>query len=149
VYAWGPIEDEGDRDVIYAGTGNDFVESGGGDDEVHAGTGDDIVFGDPGDDWIEGGDGDDILDGDNSFVYTSADQQGSDYIDGGSGNDEIWGEGGGRARVRSIKLTLAPMRQRLTMACPGDVYHITSGGNEKKAVIRDTYVRRTSSQYLC
>lgn len=37
-------DDEGDRDVIYAGTGNDYVDSRGGDDEVHAGTGDDIVF---------------------------------------------------------------------------------------------------------
>jgi Ca2+-binding RTX toxin-like protein/GH24 family phage-related lysozyme (muramidase) len=94
VYFLEQLEYEGERDVIYAGTGNDFVDSGGGDDEVHAGTGNDTVFGQGGDDYIEGGDGDDVLNGDNSIAALSADKHGSDYIYGGSGNDSIYGEGG-------------------------------------------------------
>ncbi len=90
----GQYDYEGDYDVIYAGTGNDYVESGGGDDEVHAGTGNDTVFGDAGDDWIDGGDGDDVLNGDNDISRLSADKHGRDYIGGGSGNDSIFGEGG-------------------------------------------------------
>jgi Ca2+-binding RTX toxin-like protein len=89
-----PVEDEGDYDVIHAGTGDDFVDSGGGDDEVHAGPGNDTVFGDAGDDFIEGGDGDDTLGGDNNVSVLPVDQHGSDCIDGGAGNDTIWGYGG-------------------------------------------------------
>ena len=82
----------GDDDVIYAGTGNDFVSAGGGDDEVYGGTGNDTIFGEAGNDFIEGGDGNDVLIGDNASLPTSL--QGDDYIDGGDGNDYIVDQGG-------------------------------------------------------
>jgi len=83
----------GKDDVIYAGTGNDFVNAGGGDDEVYGGTGNDTIFGEAGYDFIEGGNGDDILIGDNGNLL-SASLSGGDYIDGGAGNDSIWGDAG-------------------------------------------------------
>jgi len=82
----------GSDDVIYAGTGNDFVSAGGGDDEVYGGAGNDTIFGDAGNDFIEGGTGDDVLIGDNQ--YLPLELHGADYIDGGDGDDYIEGQGG-------------------------------------------------------
>jgi len=111
---------EGDDDVIYAGTGNDFVSAGGGDDEVYgeAGNdtlvghgGNDMLFGDTGNDTIYGGDGDDYLDGmagqDSLYggagadvIYGGADNDsldgytGDDYLDGEAGDDTLIGAAG-------------------------------------------------------
>jgi len=78
---------EGD-DVIYAGTGSDYVDGGYGDDEIYGGADNDIIFGSAGDDFIEGGTGEDILIGDDAVI------SGNDYIDGGDGNDYIEGQRG-------------------------------------------------------
>jgi Ca2+-binding RTX toxin-like protein len=36
---------EGGDDVIYGGSGNDYIDGGGGDDEIYGGTGNDTIFG--------------------------------------------------------------------------------------------------------
>jgi len=60
LYSYDMNAPSGDADVIYAGTGNDYVDAGGGDDEIYGGTGNDTLFGEAGYDFIDGGDGDDI-----------------------------------------------------------------------------------------
>ncbi len=82
------------NDVIYTGTGNDYVIAGGGDDEIYAGTDNDTVFGEGGNDFIEGGAGNDVLGGDNAPDFLAFSEHGNDYIDGGAGDDKIRGGGG-------------------------------------------------------
>ncbi|MEN6374581.1 MAG: calcium-binding protein [Smithella sp.] len=82
----------GNDDVIYGGTGNDYIDGVGGDDEIYGGDNDDILFGSAGNDVIEGGAGDDAIKGDGCNVPVEL--QGDDYIDGGTGNDLIWGNSG-------------------------------------------------------
>jgi Ca2+-binding RTX toxin-like protein len=83
---------DGGADVIYAGTGNDYVTGGRGDDEIYGGDGNDSLFGYAGHDFIEGGEGNDAIKGD-AFTVPIADQ-GDDYIDGGGGDDKVWGNYG-------------------------------------------------------
>jgi Ca2+-binding RTX toxin-like protein len=93
LYSYDMNAPSGDADVIYAGTGNDYVDAGGGDDEIYGGTGNDTLFGEAGYDFIDGGDGDDILIGDNGDLLADS-LSGGDYIDGGAGHDEIDGNAG-------------------------------------------------------
>ena len=82
----------GNDDVIYGGTGNDYIDGVGGDDEIYGGDNDDILLGSAGNDFIEGGAGNDAIKGDGFNVPVEL--QGDDYIDGGTGNDLIWGNSG-------------------------------------------------------
>ncbi len=82
----------GDDDVIYGGTGNDYIDGVGGDDEIYGGDNDDILLGSAGNDFIDGGAGNDAIKGDGFNVPVEL--QGDDYIDGGNGNDLIWGNSG-------------------------------------------------------
>jgi Ca2+-binding RTX toxin-like protein len=93
LYSYDMNAPSGDADVIYAGTGNDYVDAGGGDDEIYGGEGNDTLFGEAGYDFIEGGTGDDILIGDNGELLADS-LSGGDYIDGGAGHDEIDGNAG-------------------------------------------------------
>jgi lysophospholipase L1-like esterase len=70
--------------TVYAGPGNDYVETGSGADYVDAGDGDDTVYAGSGDDQVLGGAGNDTLYG--GF--------GADAIDGGAGTD-YWRGGPG------------------------------------------------------
>ncbi len=79
------------NDVIYGGTGNDWIFAQGGNDFVDAGADDDVVFGDGGNDIILGRSGNDVLSGDNPA--TPSDMHGKDYLDGGDGNDTLFGGG--------------------------------------------------------
>jgi Ca2+-binding RTX toxin-like protein len=103
-------------DRIYAGPGNNFVESGAGNDVVDGGDGQDHLYGDSGNDsikgdsgndWLSGGDGDDTLDG----------GQGTDSLYGGShdgfqsqedlGNDTyLFGKGDGIDTIRDTDSTV-------------------------------------------
>ncbi|WP_292912998.1 calcium-binding protein [Nitrosomonas sp.] len=82
----------GDNDVIYSGTGKDWIFTQGGNDFADAGADDDVVFGEGGNDFILGQLGDDVLIGDSHDLDTAL--HGADYIDGGDGIDTIWGDGG-------------------------------------------------------
>ncbi|WP_321336316.1 DUF5801 repeats-in-toxin domain-containing protein [Breoghania sp.] len=80
--------------VIYGGTGNEFVtgmtpgndllEGSDGDDVLNGGGGNDIIRGGGGNDTLLGGDGNDRIGG----------KAGDDTIIGGAGNDRIWGDAG-------------------------------------------------------
>lgn len=78
------------NDVIYAGTGNDFVSASGGDDTVYGDAGRDNIFGGNGNDELHAGDGDDWLNGGagDDLLYGDA---GVDIMTGGSGNDTLYG----------------------------------------------------------
>jgi VCBS repeat-containing protein len=69
----------GGNDSINSGAGNDIIFSGGGNDTINAGAGNDIVFAGSGNDTIDGGSGRDI-------IFAGA---GNDTIDGGLGSDTI------------------------------------------------------------
>ena len=84
----------GDDDVIYSGTGKDWVFAQGGNDFIDAGADDDAVWGDAGNDTILGQSGNDVLVGDGNVEYLDAALHGNDYLDGGNGDDRLWGEGG-------------------------------------------------------
>ncbi len=95
-----------DRDLVYAGDGNDNVKGGlgddtlfgekgndwlygeGGNDDLFGGVGSDRLIGGEGDDYYEGGDGNDYLI-DTELSWTSASS--NDYMDGGLGNDDLRG----------------------------------------------------------
>jgi len=88
---------QGDQDAIFAGDGNDHVQSG---------LDDDLVVGGDGDDMLRGEDGDDVLIGDGPNTVAEADgfqstpnteectDGGNDTIYGGAGNDIAFGGGG-------------------------------------------------------
>ncbi|MCB1491773.1 MAG: tandem-95 repeat protein, partial [Rhodobiaceae bacterium] len=82
-----------DNDLIFAGTGNNWVNGGVGDDiifggpgndSLHGGLGDDFLYGGPGNDNLRGNEGNDHLFGNN----------GDDKLFGGTGNDVMFGGGG-------------------------------------------------------
>ncbi len=81
----------GDADVIYGGTGDDWISGEAGDDYIDGGADNDVLFGMQGDDILIGGNGDDWLFGD--FAEPTA-LDGADYLDGGEGIDHLYGGGG-------------------------------------------------------
>jgi Ca2+-binding RTX toxin-like protein len=91
--------DDQTADMLFGGTGNDWMFGDGGDDFLDGGSGADYVVGGGGADIIEGGSGDDELVGDGTtdpatLDYVSAAEHGGDLIDGGDGADLIFGGGG-------------------------------------------------------
>ena len=65
--------------LIYAGAGNDSLETGEGNDTIHGGAGDDVLYGGMGRDSLYGGLGNDTLYGGN----------GADLLSGGQGADTL------------------------------------------------------------
>ncbi|MHC9237086.1 calcium-binding protein [Pseudooceanicola sp. 502str34] len=102
---------DGDLNVIWAGSGDDRIIGGGyqdridggdgndtaygraGDDEITMGAGADVAFGEWGADTIRGGDGADSLHGGDDDDVLSGDN-GADLLDGGNGNDYLDGGAG-------------------------------------------------------
>ncbi len=87
----------GAADVIYGGTGNDFIAGLIGDDALFGEAGDDVIRGDDGADIIFGGDGNDRLAGESAGNLAGdglPPVPGDDYLDGGAGNNELLGEDG-------------------------------------------------------
>lgn len=86
---------EGAADTVFAGTGDDFVNSGPGSDYVDGGTGNDILLGGvattnaTSNDTLLGGDGRDILVGDGGIANPVGLSAGNDSLDGGAGEDLI------------------------------------------------------------
>ncbi|MBO6503383.1 MAG: hypothetical protein JJ850_14745 [Kordiimonadaceae bacterium] len=87
-------------DVLYAGTGDDFVQGSFGADTIGGGQGDDMLRGGAGNDTFFGGRGDtdatginDNIDGEegNDVVFASA---GNDTVSGGADNDTLFGGAG-------------------------------------------------------
>jgi len=85
--------------TVYAGAGDDHVETGSGNDYVFAGLGNDVVYGRAGNDRIEGADGNDLIFGGigndvisgslgNDNIYA---EEGNDTVNGGAGDDDIHG----------------------------------------------------------
>jgi len=91
----------GGNDIIYAGSGEDWVKGGAGDDFIDAGSGNDKVWGEAGSDVLVGGAGDDLLVGDNPANVSGADE-GGDVLDGGAGDDVLEGDGGGDILVGGV-----------------------------------------------
>jgi Ca2+-binding RTX toxin-like protein len=83
----------GEADVLYGGSGADWVFASGGEDFVEGGSGADVLFGEAGADILIGGEGDDVLIGDNPGLVGGA-GEGADYLDGGAGDDILQGNGG-------------------------------------------------------
>ena len=83
-----------DKDTIYGGEGNDYIDGQSGNDSLYGDEGHDFIFGGMGDDSIEGGEGSDHLyGGDGKYaLYDGADTlnggEGNDILEGGSGNDK-------------------------------------------------------------
>jgi Ca2+-binding RTX toxin-like protein len=86
----------GEADVLYGGSGADWVFASGGEDFVEGGSGADVLFGEAGADILIGGEGDDVLAG----------GEGADSypIYGGMGRDTVRDGEAGEANV----LTLVP-----------------------------------------
>lgn len=70
---------EDDRDLVYAGAGDDVVTTGDDRDTIYGGTGNDVIDAGIDNDVIFGGDGNDLI----------TDPQGADNVDGGAGDDTI------------------------------------------------------------
>jgi Ca2+-binding RTX toxin-like protein len=95
--ALGPVtgeEDssEGGNDVIYGGSGGDFVLAGRGNDVVYGESGMDSLDGGAGSDILFGGEDDDALNGD---LNTQPESHGDDYLDLGEGVISQYARGGG------------------------------------------------------
>lgn len=75
---------------VFAGTGDDTVETGAGWDTIHGGAGDDYVDAGGGNDRVLGGDGNDILYGmgGNDRIHGG---DGHDYLEGARGDDTLFG----------------------------------------------------------
>ena len=93
-------EAAGADDLLFGGSGDDWLTGGGGDDFIDGGTDNDVAFGDAGDDRILGSTGNDVLSGDEIDDADDPDSiglpgilHGNDYLDGGEGNDTLWGHG--------------------------------------------------------
>ena len=71
-------------DIVWAGGGDDTIDSGAGDDEVYGEGGDDTVEAGAGNDVVDGGSGNDVIDG----------EAGDDQLLGGTGHDDIEGGDG-------------------------------------------------------
>lgn len=79
VFEMAVLADRG-RDVVYTGSGNDFINAAQNADRVRGGAGND---------WMRGGDAGDVMKGDSGRDYMVG-QYGSDVIRGGSGKDRIF-----------------------------------------------------------
>ncbi|WP_300451935.1 putative Ig domain-containing protein, partial [Accumulibacter sp.] len=90
----------GENDLLFGGTGDDWLFGNAGSDLLDGGAGDDVGFGDSGDDELVGGEGNDILSGDSVADPEDPDGDasgrwhGDDFLDGGKGDDKLWGNGG-------------------------------------------------------
>ncbi len=82
-----------DGDLLYGGSGNDWILGGRGDDVAFGGTGSDTLIGDLGADVMSGDEGRDTLWGGLASRGDYTDR-GDDYLDGGEGDDWIYGSGG-------------------------------------------------------
>ncbi len=80
----GSTEGDAGKDIIFGGTGDDYVEGNGENDWIFGGIGDDRLRGNQGDDVIFGGFGEDNIRG----------NAGNDALFGGFGDDNIRGNGG-------------------------------------------------------
>lgn len=81
------------RDYVSGGTGHDYVDSGAGDDLIAGGGGNDVLYGMDGDDVVVGGSGQDYLEGARgNDVLLGLD--GDDIVSGGRGDDTLVGGGG-------------------------------------------------------
>jgi len=82
-----------DKDTLYGGEGNDYIDGQSGNDNLYGDEGNDEIYGDLGDDLLEGGAGQDHLyGGDGSFsIHDGNDSlkggEGDDILEGGTGND--------------------------------------------------------------
>ncbi len=85
--------DDGDDDIIEAGSGDDVVNAGAGDDTVFGGEGNDTLSGADGDDTLFGEDGDDRLFGGDGFD-TLYGGEGNDTLSGNRDGDELFGGAG-------------------------------------------------------
>lgn len=89
----GGAGDFDERDLIFAGAGDDFVDSGYGNDLIFGGTGHDTLEGGFGADEVRGQDGNDVIGG-----GALADQlfggNGDDFLNGGYGFDRLNGGAG-------------------------------------------------------
>ncbi|MGD9916430.1 MAG: M10 family metallopeptidase [Paenirhodobacter sp.] len=74
----------GARNLLNAGSGNDYIAGGNGSDTLLGGNGDDTLVGGNGDDSLRGGNGSDVL----------SDVDGSNRFDGGAGSDTMTGGAG-------------------------------------------------------
>ncbi|MDP2493268.1 calcium-binding protein [Shimia thalassica] len=82
-----------ERDIIYAGAGNDFADSGYGNDLLYGGDGRDTLSGGFGADEILGQQGQDTLNG-GAFSDQLFGGDGNDYLNGGFGFDRVNGGAG-------------------------------------------------------
>jgi Ca2+-binding RTX toxin-like protein len=86
----------GGINIIYAGAGDDQIDSGANDDVIRGENGNDVLQGGNGKDRLFGEAGADILRGGaSSESHTEANYTHTepDYLNGGSGNDRLYGEG--------------------------------------------------------
>ena len=74
--------------IIFAGAGNDTINSTGKSDLIYAGSGNDTVKGNDGDDTIYGGSGSDTINGNNG-CDTIIGGYGADYLTGSNGDDRF------------------------------------------------------------
>ncbi|MFC3613219.1 calcium-binding protein [Lutimaribacter marinistellae] len=81
------------RNVIYAGAGDDRAEGGGGNDQIFGQEGNDTLSGGFGADELQGQEGNDVVTGGalSDLVYGGA---GDDFVNGGFGHDRINGGAG-------------------------------------------------------
>jgi Ca2+-binding RTX toxin-like protein len=79
VFELAVLADEG-RDVVYGGSGNDFINAAQDADQVHGGAGND---------WMRGGLAGDLMTGNSGNDYLVG-QDGRDVIRGGTGEDRIF-----------------------------------------------------------
>jgi len=91
IYGGNTADDE--RDLIYAGAGNDSVDGGYGNDLIYGMGGNDTLAGGFGADELQGQDGNDVITGSalSDLIYGGA---GDDFVNGGFGHDRINGGDG-------------------------------------------------------
>ncbi|MBU1237114.1 MAG: hypothetical protein KJ634_03090, partial [Gammaproteobacteria bacterium] len=121
-FADGRLDGTPFRDVLFGGSGSDFITGDGGDDIVLGGDGDDKLNGGDGNDMLYGGDGNDTLYGDagNDVLDGGA---GNDKLDGGTGNDTyLFGPGSGQDHISNYVVAGSKDIIRLgTGVLPGQV----------------------------
>jgi Domain of unknown function (DUF4347)/Bacterial Ig domain/RTX calcium-binding nonapeptide repeat (4 copies) len=89
------IDPNTDKDILFGGFGNDYLNGNEGNDTIAAGQNDDVAIGGKGDDWISGDLGNDTAigaQGDDYLFGGSFDPTGRDLLFGGGGNDSLNGE---------------------------------------------------------
>ncbi len=94
---------KGVGDLLFGGTGSDFIMTGDDAKEAFGGAGNDFILGgsdmdfllgNEGDDWIEAGDGFDTIAGDNSQLFFNSDIIGHDVMFGGPNEQDFDAESG-------------------------------------------------------